>query len=133
MDMILDVPGRLLLALRLAGLEADAGMPPSEAALFAACASFCSLEAEKLALYHGPSSIADDDAREEALTPLYDRQLPLVDQICDCRAGTLPGHRARAGVYFLSNAGELAWRSLAGGSAEDRLLAALIHDLVDGL
>lgn len=137
-SLFLDTAGRRRLLLRLAGLAAAVGAarPASapdldNATLLAACAAFGALERERLALFEGPGRIEDDDERDEAIGPIWARQVPLLEQICARRATTLAGHRARAAAYWLWDGGELAWRARAAGegSLDDRLLAALVADL----
>ena len=100
-----------------------------DAALLAACTGFSRIERQRLALLDGPRRIADDDARDLALAPLLDQQLPFLDALCEQRATTLAGHQARAIAFWLWDGGELAYRARQSGTLEDRILSALVLDL----
>lgn len=78
-----------------------------------------------------PNRVSDDDERDELLAPLVDEQVAVLDAVCEARATTLTAHRARAASFFLWDGGELAWRAHADGFLEDRLLCALLRDLVE--
>ena len=82
-------------------------------------------------LIEGPGCIADDTAREVLLRPLREAQAPHLDRLCQGRAVSLAGHRARAAAFALWDAGELADLAEANRFPADRLLAALVRDLVE--
>lgn len=142
---LLDTVARRRLLLRFASLTTtfgtDAPAPsravPSpahpDAVLLGACAAFNALENEKLALFEGAGRIEGDEERDEAIEPIWAQQAPLLDQICTRKATTLAGRRARAAAYWLWDGGELVWRAHTCGMLGDRLLAALVADLVGGL
>ena len=103
----------------------------ADADLIAAAAAFCALERRMQDLIEGPGCVADDAAREVLLRPLRDEQAPHLDQLCQARAVGLASHQARAAAFTLWDAGELADLAEANGFPSDRLLAALVRDLVE--
>ena len=103
----------------------------ADADLVASAAAFCVLEQRMQDLIEGPRCIADEAAREVLLRPLRDEQAPHLDRLCQARAVGLVGHRARAVAFTLWDAGELADLAEANGFPADRLLAALVRDLVE--
>lgn len=109
-----------------AGIAASA-----DADLIASAAAFCVLERRMQDLIEGPSCVADDATRELLLRPLRDEQAPHLDRLCQARAVGLAGHRARAAAFALWDVGELADLAEANGFPSDRLLAALVRDLVE--
>ena len=132
-----DLPGYLTPKSRRALLALAAGLTTRrtealgrDRALLFACGQFNRLERGKLALFEGPDRIAYDEERDKHLQPLVAKQLPLLDAICDTRANSLTAHRARAASFMLWDGGELAWRAATSGYLEDRLLSALMRDLV---
>jgi len=102
-----------------------------DAGLLAAAASFCILEHRMRGLVEGPASVADDDARHSLLRPIRESQAPYLDVLCHQRALGLAGHRARAAAFAAWDGGELAEVAAAQGLPADRLLAALVRDLVE--
>ena len=114
-----------------AGLRGTSLAASSDEGLLAAAAAFCALERRMQALIEGPGCVADDHARDLLLRPLRDAQAPHLDRLCHSRASDLAGHRARAGAFALWDAGELADLAEARGFPADRLLAALVRDLVE--
>ena len=102
-----------------------------DTALMAACAALDAAERQYLGFHHGPNAIEDDDERDEALRPNEVERRRLVRLVCDLRATTLEGHRARVRVVMLED--------LELDPAEDAqsqyfnvsLLGALIRDLAE--
>ena len=103
----------------------------ADADLLASAAAFCALERRMQDLIEGPGWVADDAARELMLRPLRDEQAPHLDRLCQTRAVGLAGHRARAAAFSLWDAGELADMAEANEFPADRLLAALVRDLME--
>ena len=99
--------------------------------LLAASAAFCALERRMHDLIEGPGCVADEDAREVLLRPLREAQAPHLDRLCRTYAQGLAGHRARATAFALWDAGELSDLAEMNGLPADRLLAALVRDLVE--
>lgn len=60
-------------------------------------------------------------------------QAELMPEMCDSRATTAQGHRARALSFALWDEGNLAWRAANGEAIEDLFLHALVRDLTRGL
>jgi len=104
---------------------------PADGGLLEAAAAFCALEGRMLALIDGPNRVADDSARDLLLAQLRDEQGPWLDQLCRERASSLTDHRTRAMAFALWDGGELAERATTQGLLADRLLAAIVRDLVD--
>lgn len=115
-----------------ASADAATGAPPlhPDELLITAAAAFCSLEERRVALIEGPGRIDDDDDRDEALKPLAAAQTEPFRVLCDARATTPAGHRARASAIVLGDGGEIFYRAKVCGLPEDRLIAALLRDLV---
>ena len=100
--------------------------------LIAAAAAFCALEWRMQDLIEGLGSVADEDAREVLLRPLRDEQAPHLDRLCRERALGLAGHRARAVAFQAFDGGELVDLARMNGLPADRMVAALVRDLVEG-
>ena len=99
--------------------------------LIAAASAFCVLEWRMQDLIEGPGCVADDGAREVLLQPLRDKQALHLDRLCQTRAVGLAGHQAPAAAFTLWDAGELSDLAKMNGFPSDRLLAALVRDLVE--
>jgi hypothetical protein len=79
-----------------------------------------------------PSYIEDEKERAKATALLREAQLPSLEAICNLRATTLHGMRARVGCILLDNH-ELSPEEDAqcsSGYTTDRLVAALLRDLM---
>ena len=104
---------------------------PADADLVAAAVAFCALEQRMQDLIEGPGCVPDDAAREVLLRPLREAQAPHLDRLCQVRAVGVAGHRARAAAFALWDAGELVDLAEVNRLPADRLLAALVRDLVE--
>lgn len=110
--------------------DASAESADHDGPLVTAAIDFCEAERRMLVLIDGPGRVADDDARDLLLAPLRASQGPHLDLLCCRRAWGLAGHQARAVAFALWDGCELAQRAEAQGFLADRLLAALVRDLV---
>ena len=79
----------------------------------------------------GCQTIEEEDDRARLVAPLRAEQAALVDHACALRAITLDGLRARAQVLLLWDT-ELPTADTPESCIDDRMLAALIRDLVGG-
>lgn len=64
------------------------------------CAAIDALQVQADALYTGPGRIEDDNTRDNAMAPITDAQIPLIERMCEIRPATLQGHLARAQTYW---------------------------------
>lgn len=96
----------------------------------AAAAAFCALEKCMQDLIEGPGCVVDEDAREVLLRPLRDEQAPHLARLCSERARSLADHRMRAAAFLAFAGGELGDVARVNGLPADRMLVALIRDLV---
>ncbi len=71
-----------------------------DAELLHLCAAIDALQVQADALYTGPGRIEDDNTRDNAMVPITDAQIPLIERICEMRPATLRGHVARARTYW---------------------------------
>ena len=101
-----------------------------QARLFTACARFNVLERRKMQLLK--LDVDDGPETELRLARLAMSQAKHLHEICDARATTIRGHRARALSFTLWDAGDLEYRALNGRATEDLLLHALVRDLIKG-
>lgn len=113
----------------VAPLRRDPIPPARDRALLRLCNRFGVLEHRKLLLYDGPRRIADDDVREERLSPIIAEQIEVLGALCDMRATDLVSLRAKAIVWALWDCGELFQRAARYSLVEDRLLASVLSDL----
>ena len=119
------------LAAALAPAAALAAASSPDAELIRLCGEFDALQRRILALYpEGATPIEDDNERAEAIAPLSDAQDELLDRICALRATTPAGIKARAKtlVLFVPDKAECA--DDEGGYVDERMIAALLRDLV---
>ena len=79
----------------------------------------------------GCRTIEEEDARARLMAPLRAEQAALVNRACALRATTLDGLRARARVLLLWDT-ELPTADAPESCIDDRMLAALIRDLLGG-
>ncbi len=106
-------------------------MPHPDAKLLAVCAEYGRIRRQIDRLSAGRTRI-DDEERSGAYTKLTDAgRIPLVASL-SAKATTLDGHRARAALFLAWDDGELLGRVSREQVLEDRLLAALLLDLVAG-
>jgi len=112
----------------LGASETAGGNPDAE--LIALCAEFERCEEAINDFYsHGRTPIEDDQLREAAQDPLWQRQCDLADKIDASRASTLEGARARARAIVTYNGGDFVDAYLRKLGVDGVLLAALIRDL----
>ncbi len=71
-----------------------------DAELLRLCAAIDTLQVQADALYTGPGRIEDDNTRDNAMVPIIDAQIPLIERMCEIRPATLRGHVARAQTYW---------------------------------
>ena len=105
------------------------GPDDSDASLIAACVAVAEVEGRKRALFDGPARIEDDAARDEALDPLDAELRAYVEAAAHAVPVTWAGHVVRAAAFLLWDAGGLHHQARLG-TAGDRLLAAVVDDLV---
>ena len=113
---------------------AELGMTPTSSApavrdaeLITACEQHDMLERQSLATF---DAIADEMERDAAQAPIKAAQEPLLDSICDLPATTPEGHRARARSLALWDLDLM--RRGAGSCPNDRMVAAMVRDLIGG-
>jgi hypothetical protein len=104
----------------------------ADAALLAVCSDWGVLHRRITRLFEGVASLADEEERSCAYAALLDDAHGLLIRIATARASTLDGHRARAAAFLAWDEGDLIGRARRAGIAEDRVLAALLLDLVVG-
>ncbi len=104
--------------------------PHPDRELIAVCAEFDAIERHINSHYAGGSrNIEDDEERDVAIAPFQEAQEPLLERIIALRATTPDGFKARARTLALWN--QDAMRQIGPGHyLEDRMLAALLRDLV---
>ena len=121
---------RWLAALPPDPFRAASGVPDgSDAVLIAACVAVAEVEGRKRALFDGLARIDDDVARDEALEPLDAELRAYVEAAAQAVPATWAGHVVRAAAFLLWDAGALHHQARLG-TAGDRLLAAVVDDLV---
>lgn len=114
---------------RQAGRLSSAGTHPDEK-LLEACARYGRIRRRIDRLAAGSARIDDDGERARAYADLTDvGRLALLASL-SAAATTLEGHRARAALFLAWDEGELVGRARREQMLEDRLLAALLLDLV---
>ena len=102
-----------------------------DAPLLAALASFDAIERYFLSLYAGGTRyIEDDDEREAAFQPFAETQEPILEQVCSLQARTLEGIPARARTIVLQDAELDPAADALEGYTNNRLVAALLRDLL---
>ena len=102
----------------------------SEARLLETCDAFNQLEQRKIRLLQ-----AGDDERpgfDLALARLGMEQADQLSGMCNQRAVTIHGHRARAISFALWDGGDLAYRARASAALEDMILHSIVRDLSSG-
>lgn len=132
------IGGSLLAALSGAALAAAVLLPDcdngavantalsADAGLLKLCAACDALTHQAGLLWQGAARIADDDARDVALTRIADRQEPLLEQLCEIHPVTSQGHAARARTLLLWDR-DPCWTRPA--CLDDALTAAVVRDL----
>ncbi len=98
-----------------------------DAELIAACAEFTELDRQWHALHNAYDE--DEDIPSNVLAPLGQRMTVVLDRICALRAVTPEGVRAR-GATYVAYAPEVIEEIDRSGCNDERLLAALMRDLV---
>ena len=136
MDLgFLSLQARRILHAQAVATSTEAGrsrttVARSECRLFDAFNAFSKLEQQKIRLL---KTGHDDDPRLDlALARLGMEQADYLTAMCDQRAVTIQGHRARATAFALWDAGDLNYRAREGDATEDVILSAIIRDLTDG-
>jgi len=97
-----------------------------DAELIALCGQFDALERQVHALYDGPTRIKDEDELDALVAAITDQQKPLLARLCEMRATTEAGFRARAATANLwwadrPEPDEAYWN--------ERMIMALLRDL----
>ena len=100
-----------------------------DSALMIACAAAADLWDRNQMLFHGTGDIDHEDRRDLVVQMLWDAAEPVLRRICDLRATTFDGHRARGAVFLAWDAGELLARAGLDGVL-DRLALAMVCDLL---
>ena len=100
--------------------------PSADAALIELCAACDALTHRAEALWQGATRIADDNARDLALTRIADQQVPLLEQLCELRPTTPRGHAVRARTLLLWDK-DPCWTRPA--CLDEALAAAVVRDL----
>lgn len=101
----------------------------ADAELVSACAVFETLEHQVGAIYDGPGRIEDDDNRQAAMEAIADRQLPWLERICELRAVTPVGWKAKARSFACWDRDALGTKFREGDPSE-RILFALLRDML---
>jgi hypothetical protein len=92
------------------------------------CAEFDALERRIISFHTGGSAyIVDDAARQRAIDPIQDEQLPLLDRIVELRAITAEGWKARAATLVLYTPHYVNVRE---PYVDQRMIGALLRDMV---
>ena len=123
-------PGASLLLLAGAAMKAA---PPAEAAgspdaeLLRVCAEFDALERQYVAL-HGVETIEEEHANEPLINVVSARQQHLLDRLCELRATTMQGLRAKAET--LANWDPTSTDEDPGRYWDDRMVASLVCDIL---
>ncbi len=105
--------------------------PHPDEKLLVLCAEYGRIRRQIDRLSAGRTRI-DDEEQSRAYTELTDAgRIPLVASL-SAKATTLDGHRARAALFLAWDEGELLRRVCREQVLEDRLLAALLLDIVAG-
>jgi arginase family enzyme len=102
-----------------------------DAELIAACAEFDALESQRAGVLHGPDAIVDEAARNKLFAFIQEMQKPTLDRVCSLRATTLEGYFARARTVLLEDLELHPAEMVESGSTNERLLGALLRDLVE--
>lgn len=126
-------PSRVRLAVRRVIAQATALPPGSghpDAALLAACAEYGRIRAE-IDRASRPRARVGDPGGLKVAALLAAGRVPL-DAAVTAVATTPEGHRARAATFLAWDEGDLIARAGTEAILEDRLLAALLVDLVTG-
>ncbi len=97
--------------------------PLGDEPLLALLSDFTAIEQQIHDLHSG-----DEDADEDQRLILMDQQDPIVEQLCEARATTLAGLRARARAYVVYDPQDAA-NLLNSGLTNQMMLGALLRDL----
>lgn len=109
-------------------LRADPAHP--DATLLAKCDDYAVIRKRLDGLFSRATRIVDEDARAEEYDRLSDAGEPLLRRLADLRAKTPVGHGLRAAAFLAWDEGDLLQRAQSDGLSEERLLAAILIDLV---
>lgn len=114
-----------------AGMDAERpGARHPDASLLDACSAFNALERRKIRMLK--ANEGEDLGFELALGRLCIEQEGCLERMCETRATTMRGHRARALAFALWDGGDLTYRVKVAATTEDMMLLALIRDLTRG-
>ena len=108
------------------------GPDDADGALVAACRRYVQLEQRKVGLARKVGPDPDDGEADRASDTAFRSTRAILRRIVETPATTLAGHRARAAAFLAWDDGDLMGRSDDRGFSEDRMLAALVFDLVNG-
>lgn len=101
-----------------------------DALLLTACRRFVRLARRRLTLFIDGEPRHGADAQARLLRPIDTVMAPLSAYVCDCRAGTLDGHRARAAAFLAIDETGLLVRANLRDAFGEPLLAAFVIDLL---
>jgi hypothetical protein len=105
--------------------------PSPDQELLTALAEFDVLEWQYMGCFDGPTAIADDKEQEAASDLILERQLPILEKICNTRAKTMDGILARVRTILFEDQDLDPVEMAAAGSYNERLLGALLRDLAE--
>ncbi|MGI4799979.1 MAG: hypothetical protein ACRYG8_39285 [Janthinobacterium lividum] len=128
-DDVTGFAGDFLDGLSDTAINPDPGIVHPDAELLAACAVFDTMERQVSAFYEGPGRLDDDDQRQAAIDLVVDRQAPWLDRICDLRAVTPAGWKAKAQSLALWDQ-EVLQAKWSEGDVSERILATLLRDML---
>ncbi len=128
-DDVVGFAGDFMEGLSGMAINFDPGASPPDAELLAACAVFDTLEHQVDALYAGSGRIEDDDELQTAINAVADRQKPWFERICDLRAVTPAGWKAKARSFAAWDKEELRTK-LSEGDTSERILSTLLRDML---
>ena len=99
--------------------------------LIEACIDYGNLHLQIEGLSKGPRRIENEVQRSRRYAGLTRAIRPLLQRAADLRATMPEGHAARAAAFLAWDEGELVQRASRHGILEDRLLAAILLDLME--
>ena len=103
-----------------------------DAAILEACASYDLVRARLAALIPGTAPISEDHPRGDAYAAVWASGKPALCRLIDERPATPLGHAMRAAAFLVYDEGEALGRARSVRLIEDRLLAAILVDLIAG-
>ena len=128
---VADPMAAAVAALRSAPTGSLTGPDGADSALVAACRRYVQLERRRaeLARKIGPNPNEGEVDREA--NAAFRSTRAVLRRIVETPATSLAGHRARAAAFLAWDDGDLMGRSDDRSFSEDRMLAALVFDLVN--